>query len=65
MELQKQVRAQLSNEGKTAEEIARSVDADREDIFHLLRHLESNDPRINVATGDEPAYDRFSLGPSK
>jgi len=65
LELQKQVRAQLSGEGKTAEEIARSVDADPEDVFHLLRHLASNDPRINVTTGDEPADDRFSLGPSK
>src|SRR4030095_15893559 len=39
LELQKQVREELSGEGKTAEEIARSVDADPEDVFHLLRHL--------------------------
>ena len=63
--LQKQVRAQLFNEGKTTEEIARSVDADPEDVFHLLRHLASNEPRINFATADEPADDRFSLGLSK
>jgi glucose-6-phosphate isomerase len=65
LELRKQVRAQLSDEGKTAEEIARSVDADPEGVFHLLRHLASNDPRINVGTGDEPADDRFSLRHSK
>src|SRR5262245_38218411 len=65
LQLQKQVRAKLSGEGKTAEEIARSADADPEDVFHLLRHLASNDPRIKVATGDEPADDRFSLGESK
>ena len=50
---------------KTAEEIARSVDADPEDVFHLLRHLASNDARIKVAAGDEAADDRFSLGESE
>jgi glucose-6-phosphate isomerase len=65
LELQKQVRAQLSDKRKTAEQIARSVDADPEDVFHSLRHLASNDLRINVGTGDEPADNRFSLGPSK
>jgi len=64
LQLQKQMRAQLSDKGKTAEQIAHSVGADPEDVFHLLRHLASNDPRINVTTGDEPADDRFSLGPS-
>ena len=65
LQLQKQVREELSGEGKTAEEIAHSVDADPEDVFHLLRHLASNDPRIKVAVGDEAADDRFSLGESK
>ena len=65
LELQKQVRAQLSDKGKTAEQIARSVDADPEDVFHSLRHLASNDLRINVGTADEPADNRFSLGSSK
>src|SRR5262249_40487985 len=55
LHLQKQVREQLSGEDKTAEEIARSADADPEDVFHLLRHLASNDPRIKVITGDEAA----------
>ena len=45
----------------TSEEIARSVDADPEDVFHLLRHLASNDARIKVAPGDDAADDRFSL----
>jgi glucose-6-phosphate isomerase len=65
LQLQKRVREELSGEGKTAEEIARSVGADPEDVFHLLRQLASNDPRIKVATGDEAADDRFSLGESK
>jgi glucose-6-phosphate isomerase len=65
LQLQKRVRAELSGKGKTAEEIARSVDADPEDVFHLLRHLASNDTRIKVAAGDEAADDRFSLGESE
>ena len=65
LQLQKRVGAELSAQAKTAEEIARSVDADPEDVFHLLRHLASNDSRVNVAAGDEAADDRFSLGKSK
>jgi len=61
LELQKQVRAKLTDgSGKTAEEIARSIDADPEDVFHVLRHLASNDPHIRVSQGDEPADDQFS-----
>ena len=61
LELQKQVREKLSNSGKTAEEIARSVDADPEDVFHLLRHLASNDPLVKVVPGDHAVDDRFLL----
>jgi glucose-6-phosphate isomerase len=61
LELQKQVRAKLTDgPGKTAEEIARSINADPEDVFHLLRHLASNDPHIRVSRGEEPADDQFS-----
>jgi glucose-6-phosphate isomerase len=59
--LQRQVRAKLSNEGKTVEEIARSVDANPEDVFHLLRHLASNDASIKVVPGEEAVDARFSL----
>jgi len=61
LQLRKKVHVDLSGEGKTAEEIAHSVDADLEDIFPLLRHLASNDPRIKIAAGEEAADDRFSL----
>jgi glucose-6-phosphate isomerase len=64
LELQKQVRVQLSHKGKIAEQIAGSVDGDPEQVFHLS-HLASNDARINVGTGDEPADNRFSLRHSK
>src|SRR5438876_1741966 len=62
LELQKEVRAKLSTgTGKTAEEIARSIDADPEDVFHSLRHLGSNDPHVRIAAGEQRVDDRFSL----
>jgi glucose-6-phosphate isomerase len=64
LQLQKQVHEKLSDEGKTAEEIAYAIDADPEDVFHLLRHLASNDPRIKVAPGEETVDDQFSLAES-
>jgi glucose-6-phosphate isomerase len=65
LELQQQVREQLSAmAGKTAEEIARAIDADPEDVFHVLRHLASNDSRIRVLPGDQPTDDQFSLANS-
>src|SRR5437773_1306635 len=61
-ETQKQVSEKLVvGEGMTAEEIARSIDADPEDVFHVLRHLASNDPHIRVAPGEEPSEDGFSV----
>src|ERR1041385_575181 len=48
LQLQKKVREKLSGEEKTAEGIASAVDADPEDVFHVLRHLAANDPRIRV-----------------
>src|SRR5438876_3656685 len=63
LQLQKQVREKLTTgAGKTAEEIARSIDADPEDVFHVLRHLASNDPHVRVTSGQETVDDRFSLG---
>jgi glucose-6-phosphate isomerase len=62
LQLQKQVSEKLiAGEAKTAEEIARSIDADSEDVFHVLRHLASNDRHIRVAPGEEPSEDRFSV----
>jgi hypothetical protein len=59
------VREQLrAGAEKTAEEIARSIEADPEDVFHALRHLASNDSRIRVSTGDQPTDDQFSLAKS-
>jgi glucose-6-phosphate isomerase len=62
LQLQKQVREKLTVcSGKTAEEIAHSIDADPEDVFHSLRHLASNDPRIRLIAGEDAVDDKFSL----
>ena len=62
LQLQKQVREKLTTgAGKTAEEIARSIDADPEDVFHVLRHLASNDPHVRITTGGEIVDERFSV----
>jgi glucose-6-phosphate isomerase len=62
LQLQKQAREKLSaDRGRTAEEIARSIDADPEDVFHALRHLASNDPQIRMTAGDQTVDEKFSL----
>jgi len=62
LQLQKQAREELTvGAGKTAEEIARSIDADPEDVFHALRHLASNDPHTRIKAGDETVDEKFSL----
>jgi hypothetical protein len=56
------VRAKVTGgPGKTADEIARSIVADPEDVFHVLRHLTGNDPHIRVSPCEEPADDQFSF----
>jgi len=62
LQLQKQAREKLTADaGRTAEEIARSINADPEEVFHALRHLASNDPHIRITSGDEMVDDKFSL----
>jgi glucose-6-phosphate isomerase len=61
LQLQSKVRSHLSASGKTAEEIARALDVDPEDVFHVLRHMAKNDPAIEVSPGEHPADDRFAL----
>lgn len=65
LQLQNEVREQLTSTGRTAEEIARALNADPEDVFHLLRHLATNDPMIQASKGEHPADDRFSLDQSR
>ena len=62
LQLQNDARTKLSpGSGKTAEEIARALDADPEDVFHVLRHLASNDSRVQISKSEEPSDDKFSL----
>jgi glucose-6-phosphate isomerase len=62
LQLQKQAREKLTADaGKTAEQIARSINADAEEVYHALRHLASNDPHIRITSGDEMVDDKFSL----
>src|ERR1700730_4781407 len=62
LQLQSQVRQQLSRgSGKISEEVARAIDADPEDVFHVLQHLASNDPRVQISKGEGPSEDKFSV----
>jgi glucose-6-phosphate isomerase len=61
LELQSAVHKKLSSGGKTAEEIARALDADPEDVFHVLQHLAANDPRVQISKSEGPSEDKFSL----
>ena len=62
LQLQNSARQKLSRESeKTAEEIARAIDADPEDVFHALLHLACNDPNVQISRGDGPSEDKFSL----
>ncbi|MGH7935788.1 MAG: glucose-6-phosphate isomerase, partial [Chthoniobacterales bacterium] len=59
LELQPKVLAQLSHDGRTADEVAQAIGADAEDIFHVLRHLAANDTTIRTS-GDKPGAEKFS-----
>jgi len=62
LQLQKQVSEKLATDrGQTAEEIAYSIDAEPEDVFHALRHMASNNPHVKVAPSEQAAEDQFSL----
>ncbi|HKP03331.1 MAG TPA: glucose-6-phosphate isomerase [Chthoniobacterales bacterium] len=64
LQLQSRVEKSLSSgSGKTAEEIAGELDADAEDVFHILRHLVANDPAIHVSGGTAIADQKFSRTP--
>lgn len=60
LDLQHRVRATLrSAPGQTAEEIARALEADPEDVYHLLRHMTANDPAVGAAPASQPAKENF------
>ncbi|HEU0207849.1 MAG TPA: glucose-6-phosphate isomerase [Candidatus Udaeobacter sp.] len=62
LELQLSVRKALpKSPGKTAAQLAEAVQADPEDVYHLLRHLTANDPGITSDLADHPSQARFFL----
>src|SRR5207247_8637886 len=62
LQLQKKVREKLViGQGKTAEETERALDADPEDVFHVLRHFEGNDPQIMDEAAEHSSEDRLQL----
>lgn len=59
LQLQPKIMAQLSTQGSTAEEVAKAIGAEPEDVYHVLRHLAANDEAIRAA-GPEPNSEVFS-----
>lgn len=59
LNLLQEVKTSLSTENQTAEQVAQSVDADPEEVYHCLTHLASNGHAV-LQTGSTPATDTFS-----
>jgi glucose-6-phosphate isomerase len=59
LQLQPKILAELSASAITVEAIAKKIDADPEDVYHVLRHLVANDPSIRTS-GDAPGEEEFS-----
>ena len=60
LELQRQVSEKLSLSGQTADEIAALLQADPENVYHVLRHLAANDKSITRSGGPSPGTEKFS-----
>jgi glucose-6-phosphate isomerase len=62
LELQKQVQEKLQECGQgSAETIAALIEADPEDVYHVLVHLAANRPDIVHLLGDLPRNDTFRV----
>jgi glucose-6-phosphate isomerase len=60
LKLMGEVRGALTAVGQTADQIAATLAADPEDVFHLLNHLSANGQAV-VTLGKGPATDFFAL----
>ena len=60
LRVQKELEADKGN-AKTAIEIASQVEADPEDVYHVLIHMQANHPNITRAAGADPSGDKFAL----
>src|SRR5881396_559522 len=54
LRLQTKVREALNQNPRTADDIARAVGADPEAVYHLLIHLQANEPAVQLAREKEP-----------
>jgi glucose-6-phosphate isomerase len=62
LELQRRLRQALpKSPGQTAEELARGLSADPEDVYHLLRHMAANDAAVGSVSADQPSREQFFL----
>ena len=64
LELQKSVREKLRATGKTtitASELAKEIDSDPEDVYHILVHLAANANGLSQAGGDAPGKATFQM----
>jgi glucose-6-phosphate isomerase len=61
LQLQTKVRATLNRNPRTADDVARLLGADPESVYHVLLHLQANDPLVQFAQEDEVAADKFFL----
>jgi glucose-6-phosphate isomerase len=59
LQLQPKIREQLSTSARTAEAIAQKIDADPEDVYHVLQHLAANDSSVK-SSGGAPGDEEFS-----
>lgn len=50
------------NAGKalTAEQVAVAIEAEPEDVYHVLRHLAANHPDVTATAGPTPSHDTFT-----
>lgn len=61
LQLLANVRSALAKAGSaTADDLAASLGADTEDVYHCLNHLSTNDSRAVCRPGANPAQDQFS-----
>jgi len=61
LKLQLAVRASLSAEARTADQIAQLLHEDGEAVFHSLTHLAANDAKVRRVAGGAPGQQTFSL----
>ncbi len=59
LNLQPKVLGALAASGQTAEEVGQKIDAEAEDVYHVLRHLAANDPQITTS-GTAPGSEKFA-----